>query len=463
MGKWREEGRDGDKPSRALKEVARKCEAFGIETEMEEPDGDEPSQLWVEFPEWPRLPDGSIEFILWIDDGPHAQFALDAPFERYRRFRENYTGVWSGTLGIVECEIVPCDEPPGTSRYGDERHDAIEGVLKTLGLSPEDAEDVFDPELRLRLEAEDGAVASVGPSSDAFAVWQMDVDSDLPSGRELEVQRALTVRVEGIEMPDEARAAEVIERFGNAALFEIDRAFGVGLRPSRHAGWRHDPGDPTGAVPDRLMSEYDREPMTLYWYARSAADMPLLAFLAYYQVLEFYFPVHSRTKALGTLRAALAGLNFESMRDADLVKVLETIRVNSKGGFGREGEQLKATLKQCVSPEALHSFFEQDVGRMHFFGSEACTVVSPTTVTLGGAPRDVRGEVARRVYEIRNRIVHTKGGSDDLDPLLPFDPETALLSYDIALVRFLARAVLRANARPLGGGRAHGRSEEDER
>lgn len=454
---WRGKGRYGNKPSRTLEEVARKCEAFGIETEMDYPDEDELATLWVEFPEQPRLPDGSVEFLLWIDDGPQARFALAAPFEHYRRFRESYAAVWSGTLRSVECEVVPCDEPSGNPRYGEERRMAVAEVLRNLGLDSGDDGDLFDPDLRLRFEAGDGVNVSVGPSSDAYAVWHFGVVSD--PDEELEVDRNITLRVEDVEVPDETRAVEMLEAFGNAALFEIDRALGVGLRPSRHVD-RAREVDSSGPVPRRLASEYDREPMLLYWYARSATDLPLLAFLAYYQVLEFYFPVHSRAKALSALRAALAGLNFDIMRNADLVRILETIKSNRKGSFGSEREQLKATLEQCVSAEVLRDFLEQDAGRLHFFGSEACTVVSPTTIPIGGASRDWRGEVARRVYEIRNRIVHAKGGYDDLDPLLPFDLETKLLSHDIALVRFLAREVLRANARPLGG-QARERPEVD--
>lgn len=35
-----------------------------------------------------------------------------------------------------------------------------------------------------------------------------------------------------------------------------------------------------------LKSEYDAEAMEFYWYAKSADNMPLLQFLAYYQVIE---------------------------------------------------------------------------------------------------------------------------------------------------------------------------------
>jgi hypothetical protein len=43
--------------------------------------------------------------------------------------------------------------------------------------------------------------------------------------------------------------------------------------------------------------EYDDEAMAYYWYAKNTKGMTLLSFLAYYQVIEFYFPKYSALKA----------------------------------------------------------------------------------------------------------------------------------------------------------------------
>jgi hypothetical protein len=62
---------------------------------------------------------------------------------------------------------------------------------------------------------------------------------------------------------------------------------------------------------------------------------------------------------------------------------------------------------------------------------------------------DHREAVAKRIYAIRNRIVHTKGASGYQEPLFPFDPETTYLGHDIDLVEFLAQKVLIASSQPL--------------
>ncbi|MDP9479246.1 MAG: hypothetical protein M3R38_26800 [Actinomycetota bacterium] len=62
---------------------------------------------------------------------------------------------------------------------------------------------------------------------------------------------------------------------------------------------------------------------------------------------------------------------------------------------------------------------------------------------------DHREAVVRRIYAIRNRIVHTKAGGEEDDPLFPFDPEVAHLRHDIDLMGFLAQKTLIASSRPL--------------
>ncbi len=62
---------------------------------------------------------------------------------------------------------------------------------------------------------------------------------------------------------------------------------------------------------------------------------------------------------------------------------------------------------------------------------------------------DHREAVAKRIYAIRNKIVHTKGGGEGNEPLFPFDAEVAYLGHDLDLMSFLARKTLISSSRPL--------------
>jgi hypothetical protein len=64
---------------------------------------------------------------------------------------------------------------------------------------------------------------------------------------------------------------------------------------------------------------------------------------------------------------------------------------------------------------------------------------------------DLRNDVADLIYDIRCKIVHTKGEGHegDVKLLLPFSQEADLLFYDIELLQYVARLVLIAASSPL--------------
>ncbi len=177
--------------------------------------------------------------------------------------------------------------------------------------------------------------------------------------------------------------------------------------------------------------------------------MPLMRFLANYQVLEFYFPVYSEIEAQRTLRNVLKDPTFDPTRDADVSRLLSAIKVGAKGRtYGNESEQLEATIRHCVTADDLRSFLiSEDEARYRFYTTDDAKKVVGETLPVRKKSDDHRGAVAKRIYAIRNRIVHTKGSFEEREPLLPFDPETRHLRHDIELVEFLARKVLVASSR----------------
>lgn len=426
-----------------------------------------------------------------IKSGLRAQLALDTPFEFYRKLPDGYQAIWSPDFRAVECEVAPCES------YGD-WEDVSSGtkdrfarkVLSKLGIrtdtagkmweiaNPDEFDDTrafneemharllayrekvqkdldgveLDPASGMTLEAGDGVTVSIGVCSDAWVVWHTDRDRAEDEPGRASHRRYLTLRVEGLEFSGEVEASSVLEHLGSAALFELDRATSIGLTlcRQRSAPIITSRNFPTGSpLPSRINHEYDKEPLTLFWHARTASQMPLLSFLGFYQVLEFYFPQYSRRGALQTLRESLRGLSFDALRDADLAKVLDAVKVGRKGSFGNEVEQLKATVKHCVDQSTLREFFEANDERKQFYGSDECMRLSPTRIPTNGSSEDWRGDVARRLYDIRNRVVHAKSQHENLDVLLPTDPEAELLWHDVELAAFLASEVLSASGKPL--------------
>src|SRR5207244_1903284 len=113
--------------------------------------------------------------------------------------------------------------------------------------------------------------------------------------------------------------------------------------------------------------QYDRQPISLYWYGRGADGLPLLRFLAFYQSLEFYFPMFSQYEAVKQARALLKDPRFSIHDDKDITLLLSAIQTGRAGSFGDERSQLKATIMACLNAEALRLFLTADESRKNFY------------------------------------------------------------------------------------------------
>ena len=167
-----------------------------------------------------------------------------------------------------------------------------------------------------------------------------------------------------------------------------------------------------------------------------------MAFLDYYQVIEFYFPTYFQAEAKRTIRRILKSPVFRADRDADIGRVLSAL--SSKGGsIGDERSMLRATLQECVEPGDLRTFLSSNKRKQEFFSSKTKRLTS-NKLPLANLTADLRNDVADRLYDIRCKIVHTKNDTreGDVELLLPFSREAEQLYYDIDLIRYLASQVL---------------------
>ena len=263
---------------------------------------------------------------------------------------------------------------------------------------------------------------------------------------------SLKISRDGLTQHD--AALELLQRLSDALFFQIDLIHEVSLTlgrdrrsaAKRRYGKRQNKSREV-AFPTH---EYDSAPISLYWYARSAVGMPLLQFLAFYQVIEYYYPTYSQAEARRKIRGILKDPSFRGDRDADLGRVLSSIHVSRSGAFGDERSQLRATLSECVDPESLREFIEADKARAVFLSSKTKGLCEQK-IAIGNPNADLRVEVAERIYEIRCKIVHTKSDAKngEFELLLPFSKEAEQLSHDIDLAQFLAQKVLIAASSPL--------------
>lgn len=162
-----------------------------------------------------------------------------------------------------------------------------------------------------------------------------------------------------------------------------------------------------------------------------------LFYLSYYQILEHYLPAVHKREAVRKVRRILRSLDFDEEKDSSVLQILSSVE-RSHGAS--EGEQLRTLVAECVPEEKLLDFFALDHGG-HFDKNGPITGVSAINVKSG---EPLASQVAKRIYKLRNRIVHAK---DDVryaesKVLLPLSHEALRLRPDIDLLRLLAIEVI---------------------
>lgn len=257
-----------------------------------------------------------------------------------------------------------------------------------------------------------------------------------------------TIKIKGVANSSHDEALEALHRYGSAMLFDLDLVYGVifqltklrkASRPRRHAHHDHPPKFP--------QNQYADQALELYQYGRSAAGLPLLEYLAYYQSLEFFFPFYAREQTVNSVRTHILHPRFNAHDDAALNRVINLAAAAGRGGMA-EREQLRATLRACATDADLRNFIESIPEYEDHFCSKSQAIKGVGSIQLNGNHVDLRDQVADRIYAIRCRIVHAKqdGGGSSGEVLLPSSGETGSLQADIELLRLVSQQALVARA-----------------
>lgn len=286
----------------------------------------------------------------------------------------------------------------------------------------------------------------IGTASDAMRLLARG-----PFGR----SGALCIKISGVNISQHNQSLQILRKLSDSLFFQLDLQDGFALSLVRDRRHTRRPGHRPHRRPHERAElefpkiEFDEGPSSLYWYGRSALGMPLLQFLAFYQVIEYYYPTYSQEEAKRRIRAILKDPTFRTDRDGDIGKVLTAVSGHGRG-FGDERSQLRATINACVDTNELREYLEENEERFEFFSAKQ-KGLTDHKLPLNNSDADLRAPVADLIYDIRCKIVHTKGESSEgeVELLLPFSKEAELLFFDIELMQYVARKVLIAAGAPL--------------
>lgn len=406
---------DESKLKELQKQLIERCKDAGIESEIKEySDGD--TYLYVNMPngrEKRRISFNSIELI---------ESALNLGFEKYV-FLGNYISIANYEENRIEAIIRPMIGMSGNV------------ISRRIFGENKEGEEVQSIVLK-KDTSDESAIIEISEVSEIMRLLARD-----PFVR----GGVLSIKISGIKISRHNKSLEILRQITDSLFFQLDLQNGVAFslmkdrRPMRRLGRRRSEAELNLEFPK---VEFDKGPISLYWYARGALGMPLLQFLAYYQVIEYYFPTYSQEEARRRIRSILKDPTFRNDKDADIGKVLSAVSGTGRG-FGDERSQLRATLSACLDPVDIRHFLSEYEERTQFFSAKQ-KGLTDHKIPLANKDGDLRTPVADLIYDIRCKIVHTKGESieGEVELLLPFSKEAELLFHDIELMQYVARKVL---------------------
>jgi hypothetical protein len=176
-----------------------------------------------------------------------------------------------------------------------------------------------------------------------------------------------------------------------------------------------------------------------YYQLGTSNDIPILQFLVYYQILEYFFIKISEGELHSKIASRLNDPRFKS-DEKNLGKLIQDI-VDYKR-VTDETEMLKQVIKKYVSPSELIDFiqsYEKEIGDKVYskahsrFGHEQ-------KVTLEEG--HVIGNVAIIIKTVRNALVHSSDHHERQERFIPFSKSTEIVIREIPLVKFLAEKVI---------------------
>ena len=249
--------------------------------------------------------------------------------------------------------------------------------------------------------------------------------------------RILTIKV--CTPPDDSivRNCRRLQAIAEAALFHI--AYGQGIGFSLSLSWErayYRLGLRRDSAVQFPLRTYTSE-LLAYYHLAFGSDSLILAYLALYKVLEYFFTSSSDRILHQKMTEKLVEPDFSHTKPKKLKELAKVIRLHDSKLDERR--LLRTVLEHYFDGEELrdwiHAFDSENEG---YLTTERDVFAERLNVDT--SDDQVFASVANRIYHIRNALVHHKEG--EMSRFIPFSGQEAILYREIPLLIYLAEQVI---------------------
>jgi hypothetical protein len=235
------------------------------------------------------------------------------------------------------------------------------------------------------------------------------------------------------------------------AAYNTDAAARIGLDPVfRSQAIQRVRRTQTGSL-DAPRQTYDAD-LVHHYLMGVAAEIPLLEYLAYYHIAEHFFDKIFNEDLVNQVRSGITDPSFSARRNKDIQSVIRIVnkaqrQVRDEGGVN-EQRALQLVLDRFVSVNRLATDLDAyDANLVSYYANNDVPFAGASKAPIRGNDEvAARSAIAKRIYKVRNALVHAKEG--ELPKYAPFAHDEDL-AREIPLMRFTAEQIVIAQGHVL--------------
>lgn len=191
------------------------------------------------------------------------------------------------------------------------------------------------------------------------------------------------------------------------------------------------------------------ENLVQHYLLAVSTENPVIEYLSYYHILEHFYESVFNDDLLETIKNKITDPGFSYKRKKDIDQLVNTIKrslqIRSETITFSESEALRLCLLKYTSLQELKSkLAEYDETLLSYYKTTKVDFSDGIEVDLQSNDREViLAKLAKRIYAIRNALVHSKDG--DKSKYTPFEDDRVLVK-EVPLMRFIAEMVVLAES-----------------
>jgi hypothetical protein len=251
------------------------------------------------------------------------------------------------------------------------------------------------------------------------------------------LRRYLSIKVSVAEGSPFQFIPEYMKALAEAAVFNL--AYGRRVLLSLSRSWDRGEFQFRRGRPQDVqfpLRRYNSD-LVSYYSLGLGSDSLLLAYLAFYKILEHFFPSVTEQGLHRRMTEKLIAPEFSHTKPKQLQQLASIVRKYDQRM--QEEKMLAAVVEHFFAMDEVREWvLNHESSRGPYYTTPQ--VVLEEAHTLDLSPERFASSLAARIYHVRNALVHNKEG--EVSRFIPYSGQESVLLAEIPIVQYLAEQVI---------------------